>query len=224
MRRVMVGWMALASACVAGSTPLGSVEQQGSSSTATGGAQCPEDSPPLGCPYNGGFGACGEQPDSELDEQCCPRPRCECQCGADPIPLGRPMCIPPGSVDPDWCASLRSEAECERSEWIDLGLGKLRSCHWVPVHEVRFEKDACVIDEAQPRCMTLLQPDGNGCFATTCMLDEVQLHGAVARPLDASSFELVAAADVICGVGIPLDDWIPADDPSLGPCALDCGG
>jgi len=88
---------------------------------------------------------------------------------------------------------------------------------------VRLENDACTIADAQPRCITLEQPEGNGCSPSPCTQGDTSLPGAVARPLDASSFELIVAGDELCGVGIPIADWLPADDPSLGPCALDCG-
>jgi hypothetical protein len=256
---MMVRWLALsllACGCVASSVPADTLEQQASSSATGDGPVCPADSPPLECPYPGDFGACGENPTSEFDEQCCRRPICDadsdcadglvcnyggiygfgcseveqdgetiCECGAPPIGLGRPMCIPPSAVSPDWCSALRTQDECEVPRApIDFGEEHPRFCRWVAIQEVRLEGETCTIEEALPRCMTLRQPDGNGCEARDCMLDETSLLGAVARPLDATSFELIPAAEILCGVGTPLDDWLPADDASLGPCALTCEG
>jgi hypothetical protein len=255
----LAGVAALAG-CIVGPSPV-VVEQQGSSSSA-GDDVCPADRPPLGCPYTGSFGACGENPSSELDESCCRRPYCKhhadcdvgmvcsyggiysfgceevaedgasvCICGADPLALGRPMCMPPAAVDPDWCTQLRSPEECGGAgagEWTELGSGDVRRCGWVDVEEVRFDTEAqsCARVEALPRCVTLRQPEGNGCSPDTCTLgdDPAEILGPVAQPLDANSYEMIAAGETLCGVGTPVGDWLPAEDVSLGPCALACPG
>lgn len=173
------------------------------------------------CSYGGiaSFG-CEPQQGGEADGTC--------TCGADPSGQQRTMCMPPSSVHPDWCTQLRTQDECDSRERIDFGDGDVRRCRWVDIEEVRFDAAtrSCSRAEGLPRCITLTPPEGNFCSFDTCMFgeDPSEILGPLALPLDPNSYELLeAGGEQLCGVGIPVGAWLPADEPSLGPCALSCG-
>lgn len=252
MRWFALGLLSLAT-CVASSTQIGVLEQASSSSSSATTGDATQCLPGCTAPYAGGFACgdspkseldeqCCQRPYCDGDADCPSGTVCNygglygfgceeieqdgesvCQCGANPLALGRPMCIPPSAVDPDWCAQLRNQSECEQLRSpIDFGDAHPRICRWVAIEEVRSDGETCTIVDSLPRCLTLIQPDGNGCSPAQCTLDDTALNGPLARPLDATSYEMIVAGDVLCGVGTPLEDWIPADDPSLGPCAAAC--
>lgn len=152
-----------------------------------------------------------------------------CECGGPPSGLARPMCIPLESVPPDWCTQLRTQGECEAGEAIALGDGTTKGCAWIELFEVRFdaESSTCAIEPITPTCITVVNNGNEGCpdpLPCTLPGQSTVLGGALARPLDDTTYDVFAVGDELCnGADTPVGDWIPADDPSLGACAMSCG-
>lgn len=205
-------------------------------------------------PYDGSFGECGGadfdadcclRPTCGGDEDCAAGESClgvgtsglscadtefegetVCSCSADPGGLPRKVCMPSAPADEDWCAVYEDEAACTGAAPMELGPEDRQFCAWLDVTLLEPDVDdaVCDVGATEPRCVTVRQTFEDGCGTFTCNLGQtLSFNAPLARTVD-GVIEVFGVNDQLCAVGTPVGAWLPATDPSFGPCAFDCDG
>jgi hypothetical protein len=219
----------------------------GTGEETTGDPVCPPN-PRFTCtaPYEGTFGPCGGE---AFDENCCLPLVCDddddcadgetcqswgfnglgcadveidgelvCQCAADPGGITDKVCTPGGPQAEEWCAVFTDEASCNDAPPMEIPDAMSQFCSWTDVQTLTIDGDMCAV-EASPKCLTYQFTGEDGCISQTCAVGSLLLADAIARPIGDDAFEVTGTP---CGTARVLGDWISADDPSLGQCAMTC--
>lgn len=147
-----------------------------------------------------------------------------CLCGAPPNGAVRSICVPPEAVPQNWCSAHFSEEACNTAEQTEVGGDALQFCRWIETQRLRIEPitETCELQGPESRCITFDVNPEQGCGPIPCTLGPLLMSTAIANATSESSFEVFGLNDVFCGEGSPVGNWIPADDPLLGPCAMSC--
>ncbi len=150
-----------------------------------------------------------------------------CGCSADASGFQRNVCLPLDRIPVDWCNGYFEEEECGSAPEVVRGEGDEQFCQWIDVHLLSIDEgtQSCELSDAEPRCLTIQRGFDPGCASQPCSIgpEPLVLDTPVARLVDGgTTFEVFGINDVFCGSGTPVGDWIPADDASLGPCAMNC--
>jgi hypothetical protein len=204
-------------------------------------------------PYGGSFGECGGadfdancclRPTCGGDEDCADGESClgvgisglscedaefdgetVCSCSADPGGVPRKVCMPSPPADEDWCAVYGDEEACTGAAPMDVPPTS-QFCAWLDVTllEADVDNGVCQVGATEPRCITVSQGTDPGCGYFECTLAPSFVLGSPAARTVDGVIEVFGVDDQLCAVGTPVGGWLPASDPSFGPCAFDCGG